>query len=271
MDRRYWPMFEIIGSCRLSSRSYSNLDLNDRGIISCPVNCSNSPHTLELIIQPNMSQYPFSEITDPMRGDPCCSQPPSLQLTDSPSPELFDQECDNNEEFGEFDLPADEIDALFSSHRNTNPIINTKISTLSGFTDSTDSSYEIASSQYSYDITSSESDYLNPEFENYYSANNELQAFIPSDGFADPLPYVPAESHGTINFTPNFPADGSSTVMHQLESVTCVNPAALTAHMISDVEAQIPPFKLECPHSPFRKSEHKCICNWLTPPPSFGA
>jgi hypothetical protein len=192
-----------------------------------------------------------------MRDDPCCSQ-----LADTPSPELFDQEWDNNEEVSEFDLPPEEINALFSSNRNTNPVISTKISTLSGFTDSTDSSYEITSSQYSFDISSSESDYLNPEFENYSSANTGLQAFIPSVGF-DPFPYIPAESHGTIDFNL---AAGSSTAMHQLGSVTCVDPAALTVH--TDTEAQMTPFKLESPNSPFRKSEPMCIWNWLTLLPS---
>jgi hypothetical protein len=236
-------------------------------------------HTLEFTsdnIQPTMSsgyiQYPFSEITDPMMDDPCC--PPPLPLTDTPSPELFDEDFDNNEEVSEFDLPPDQVDALFSRTRNTNPDISTKISTLSAFTDSTDSSYELASSQYSFDITSSESDYLNPsEFENRCSVNSELQPFISSAEFTDPLPYIPplnsAESHGTMGLDTFFLRDDSSTNTQQLESVTCVDPAALTVHMISDAEAQMTPFN--SPHSPFCKSEPICICIWLTLLASFCA
>jgi hypothetical protein len=236
-------------------------------------------HTLEFTsdnIQPIMSsgyiQYPFSEITDPMMDDPCC--PPPLPLTDTPSPELFDEDFDNNEEVSEFDLPPDQVDALFSRTRNTNPDISTKISTLSAFTDSTDSSYELASSQYSFDITSSESDYLNPsEFENRCSVNSELQPFISSAEFTDPLPYIPplnsAESHGTMGLDTFFLRDDSSTTTQQLESVTCVDPAALTVHMISDAEAQMTPFN--SPHSPFCKSEPICVCIWLTLLASFCA
>lgn len=206
-----------------------------------------------------------------MRDDPCCSQ--SLQLADTPSPELFDEEWDNNEEVSGF-VPPDEVTALFSSTHNTNPVISTRISTLSGFTDSTDSSYEIASSQYSFAITSaSESDYFNPGFGRRSSANTEPQVFMPE--FADPSLYIPplhlAESHGIGDLNPNFLAGGSSTVTHQFESATCVDPAALTAHMISDTERQMTPFKLEGPHSPYCKSELMCICNWLTLMDSFYA
>jgi hypothetical protein len=224
-------------------------------------------------MQPTMSldfiQYPSSEITDPMRDDPC--YPPPLQLTgtDAPSSELFDQEFDNDEEVSEFyrNLSSEQIGALFNS-RDTNPAISTKISTLSAFTDSTDSTHEIASSQYSFNVTSSESDYLNPsEFETHGSVNSSLysaamQASISSAAeFADRLPYTPlnpAEAHGSMYLNSNF-ADGYSTAMQQLESVTCVDPAALTqaAHVISDSEVQMAPVKkpFKCPHCSFCKPE----------------
>jgi hypothetical protein len=139
-------------------------------------------------------QYPSSETTDPMRDDRCC--PPPLQLTDAPSPELFDQECDNDEEVREFDCSPEQMGTFFPSSRDTNPAISTKISTPSAFT------------------------YSNPsEFETH--GLHSTQALISS---AEPLPYIPpfnpAEAHGTMDPNTNFLAGDYSTAMQQPESVT---------------------------------------------------
>ena len=151
--------------------------------------------------------------------------PPPLRLTDTPSLELFEQECDNDEEFSGFTCSSERIDSFFRSSREANPAISTKVSISSVFTDSTDwydSSYEIISSQDSFDISSSESesesDYVlvNPSgFEKHRSMNGELQA--------------------------------------------------LSVHVISDAEAQMAPVEkpFKCPQCPFCKLEPICICNWL--------
>ena len=229
---------------------------------------SNSPNNIQPMSL-NFIHYhaSLSEVTDPTRDDPGPCYRPPLQLTDSPSPELFDQECDNDEEVSGFRCSADQINTLFNSARDTNPAISTRISTLSAFTDSTDSSYEIASSQYSFDFPSSESDYFNPsesEFESHCSVKSERQLFNSPVEFTDPLPYIPplntAEAHGTMHLEPNFLADRYPTAMQQLESVTCVNPAVLSAHVISDAIAPVQR-PLESPHSPFRKPEPMCIGN----------
>ena len=227
----------------------------------------------------NFTRYYSGEITDPIRDDPCYPLP--IQLTHTPSPELFDQECDNDDEVSKFHCSSDKLDTFFNDSRDTNPAISTRISTLSAFTNSTDSSYGIVSSQYSFDFLSSESDYLNPsesEFENHWSVKSEPQAFICPTEFTDPLPYIPplntAEAHGTMDIKPNFPADNYPTAMQQPKSrlITHVDPAALSAHVISD-EAQMASIKtlldshmerpFKCPYCPCCKSEPVCICNRL--------
>jgi hypothetical protein len=206
--------------------------------------------------------------------NPSCPPGPPLQLT-----ELFDHEFDNNEEINEFgrNLSPEQIDAFFNS-RDSTPAISTKISTPSAFTNSTDSSCETAPSQYSFNFTPSESDYLNPsEFETDGSANSSFysaQASISSAEFTDPLPYFPplnpTEAHGSMDL-PNFVTDDYSTAMQQLESVTCVDPAALSVHVIEDSKAQMTaqmapiekPFK--CPLCLFCESEARDFINhWLT-------
>lgn len=220
--------------------------------------------------------YSSSEITEPdlMREDPCYPPSPPLQLNNAP-PELFDQEFDNDEELSEYNLTPEQQFAFFSSSRNTSPTVSAKISNpASAFTDSTDSSSEIASSQYSFNATSSESEYLDPsEFETHGLYHDSMQTFISSAEFTNSLPYIPplnpAEAHGTMDLNPNL-TDDYSTVMHQLETVTCVDPAALSVHAISDVisdsKAQMAPVRkpFKCPHCPFCESEPMCICNWLT-------
>jgi hypothetical protein len=230
-------------------------------------------NNIQLIMSLDFIQYPSGgEITDPMREDPCC--PPPLQLTDAPSSELFDQEFDNDDEVSEFyrKFSSEQIDALFSS-RDTNPAISTKISTPSAFTNSTDSSHEFGCSQYSFNVTSSESDYLNPsEFDSdaHGSVNSSLygtQAFISPAEFTSRLPYThlnPAETmDGTMCLNSDL-ADEYSAAMQQLESVTCVDPAALTqaVHVISDSEVQMAPVRkpFKCPLCSFCRSEPMCIC-----------
>ena len=150
--------------------------------------------------------------------------------------------------------------------------ISTKFSTPSASTNSTHCSYETAPSQYSFSLTSSESDYLNPsEFEVDGSVNSSLysaQAFI-SSADTDRLPYIPplnlTEAHRTMELNPNFLADNYSTTVQQLESVTCVDPSALSVgpvHVISDSEskeqmkAQMARFKkpFKCPLCLFSES-----------------
>ena len=256
----------MIGSRRLSSRSGLNGRRNKS--CPCPVHRLLPPHTPEFTsdnIQTmsfDFNQYRSSEITNLMTDDLC--HPPPFQLNDTPSPELFDQECDNDEEVSGFHCSSERMNSFFPNSHDTNPAISANISTLSPFTNSTDSGYEIPCSEYSFDISSSESGYLNPPgFENHYPVNGELQAFIPPAEFADPLPYLspfnPAGADGTMGLNPNFLVDDCSTAMQQTESVTCVDPAALSAHVpvISDVEAQMAPATktFECPHCPFCKSE----------------
>jgi hypothetical protein len=192
----------------------------------------------------DLIQYPSSEITDPMRDDRCCPSP--LQLTDAPPPELFDQECDNDEEVREFNCSPEQMGTFFPSSRDTNPAIYTKISTPYAFT------------------------YLNPsEFETH--GLHSMQALISSTELTDPLPYIPplnpAEAHGTMDLDTNFLAGDYSTARQQLESVAGVDPAALPVHVISDSEAQMAPVKkpFKCPHCSFCKSEPMCISNWFTP------
>jgi hypothetical protein len=223
-------------------------------------------------------EYSSGEITEPdlMREDPC--YPPPLQLNNAP-PELFDQEFDNDEELSEFNLTPEQQFAFFSSSRNTSPTISAQISNpASAFTNSTDSSSEITSSQYSFNAISSESEYLDPsEFETRGLYHDSMQTFTSSAEFTDQLPYIPAlnsplspaEAHGTMNLNANL-TDDYSTVMHQLESVTCVDPAALSVHAISDVisdsKAEMAPVRkpFKCPYCPFCESEPMCICYWLT-------
>ena len=206
--------------------------------------------------------YPYSEITDPMREEPYYPPSPPLQLLDVPSPESFDQECDSDEEVSKYTCSPEQMDHFFAGGYNL--AIATQISTLSAFTNSTDSSYEFgASSQYSFNATSS--NYANhSELETQGSMNSSLcmQTFE----FADPLlydiPLNPAEAHGTMDLKPNSFADDYSTAMQQLGSLTCVDPAALSVHQVSDSEAQTAPVPVKkpfkCPHCPFGKSESTC-------------
>jgi hypothetical protein len=227
-------------------------------------------------------QYPSCETTESMWEDPGYPPGPPLQPTDALSSELFDHEFDNDEGVSEFcrNLSPEQIDALFSSRDTTPSAISTKISTPSSSTNSTDSSYETAPSQYSFSHTSSESDYLNTsEFETDGSVNSSLysapQAFIsPAD--TDHLPYIPplnlTEAHGNMELNPNFLADNYSTTMQQPESVTCVDPAALSVgpvHVISDSESkeQMAQFKkpFKCPMCLFSESVARdFIYYWLT-------
>ena len=207
--------------------------------------------------------YPYSEITDPMKEDPY--DPPSspLQLLDVPSPESFDQECDNDEEVAKYSCSPERMDHFFPGDYNL--AISTQVSTLSAFTNSTDSSYEIgASSQYSFNATSS--NYANhSELETHGSMNSSLcmQTFE----FANPLlydipPLNPAEAHGTMDLKSNSFADDYFTAMQQLGSLTCVDPAALSVQQVSDSEAQTAPVPVKkpfkCPLCPFGKSESMC-------------
>jgi hypothetical protein len=220
----------------------------------------------------NFIPYTSGDIAGPTREDPCF--PPLAQLNESPSPELFDQEVDDDNEVNEFHCPSEKMDAFFHSPRDPNPDISTRISIPSAFTNSTGSSYEIESSQYSFNVTSSGSEYLSPlEFETRGSVNSwlDMQAFTPSPEFTGPLPPLnTAEAHGTMDLSSNLLTHNYPTSMQQLGSVACVDPAALSVRVNSESEAQKAsawatvkkPF--ECPHCSFCKSEPMCICNWLT-------
>lgn len=191
--------------------------------------------------------YPSCEIPGIKREDSFCHS----ALNNARSPELFDQEIDNIEDVSEF-VPSRQIGAIFSGPHDTNLAISTNISDPSPFASSpTDSSY---SSQYSFSVS---------EFETHGSVNSGLyhsvQAYISSAEFATgnhlpciPPPLVPANSHGTMDLKPIFLAGDS---MQRLDPLTCVNPAALSVHVVSDSETQAPvkkPFK--CPQCPFCKS-----------------
>jgi hypothetical protein len=224
----------------------------------------------------DLIEYPFIETKNPMRDDPFCS--PVLQPTDTPSPELFDQEWDNDEEVNGFHCSSEQMDTLFHSRDASPSRTNLKISIppASAFTNSSsDSSYGITSSQYSFDIPSSESDFFNlSEFDSRCSASREpqLDSFLPKAESVDPMPFIPpfnpVEAHGTMDLKPYLFADNYSTAMQQFESITCVDPAALSgsSHLISDPEAQMAPVEkpFTCPHCPFGKSESMCIRNWFT-------
>lgn len=167
------------------------------------------------------------------------------QLNDTRSPELFDQDVDNNEDVSEF-VPSRKIGAMFSDPHDTNLAISTNISIPSAFASSpTDSSY---SSQYSFSLS---------EFETHGSVYHSMQAFISSAEFANHLPcippHIPADAHGTMDLKPTFLAAGS---VQGLDPLTCVNPAALSVHVVSDSESQMAPVKkpFKCPQCPFCKS-----------------
>ena len=220
----------------------------------------------------DFTQYPFSETADSMGDYPFCS--PAFQPADTPSPEVFDQEWDEDEEVCKFHCSSEQMESLFYSHNNS-PSIPTSSIPSSALTNSTVSSYGLSSSQYS-DIPSSESGYLNlSDFEQYCPANGESQAFVRNAEFTDSTPFNPhlhpTGAHGATNFKPIFLGDNYSNTMQQ--PITCVNPAALSSNVILDPDAQRAQSerRFVCPHCPFSKSEHVCICSWLTRLASFFA
>ncbi len=204
------------------------------------------------------AQYPSGGITDPMRADAFFAPPP--QVADAPSPESFDRQIDNVERFDEFlfrDLSFEQVDAMSPNVGDADRTVPTPHESWS------------TSSNYSFD-------HSNPsEFETHGSVDSyrdSMQASISSPESSNHSQYIsslnPAEAHGTVDRGPNFLARGCSTATQQPGSVTCVDPAALSVHMISDSTADMmapsgKPFK--CPVCPFCKSERMCLCSWFTP------
>jgi hypothetical protein len=188
--------------------------------------------------EPDFIQYPSSKGTDAMKADiffaPDAFFAPDPQLADAPSPETFDLEVDNDKEFGEFDLELSfkQFDDFFATFHDTIPVAPTP----SAVTHSTESAYEVSSSQYSCDLTPSE--YSIPsEIESCSSVNDGLystHASVYSAAFSDSLPSIPP------------PSPAKTVALQESASVAL----SATVHVVPyEAHRPVKPFKCHlCPH-----------------------
>jgi hypothetical protein len=181
--------------------------------------------------------YPPSESAS-VTDLPFFAPPP--QPADAPSPETFDNEV------GDIDLDwsFEQFEDFFSTFRDTVPA-----STASAWTLSTDSAYDLDSTQYSYGITQSASEYSTPsDLETCGSVDDGLHVTQDSPSFP-PLNPVKAQSdYGVTDLYPNFVGisrddiSGVVPVREMFDSKVQTVPVRVTK-----------PFK--CPHCPFGMSE----------------
>jgi hypothetical protein len=209
--------------------------------------------------EPDFIQYPSSKGTDAIKADifaPDSFFAPDPQLADAPSPETFDLEVDNDKEFGEFDLELSfkHFDDFFATFRDTIPVAPTP----SAVTHSTESAYEVSSSQYSCDITPSE--YSIPsEIESCSSVNDGLystHASVYSAAFSNSLPSIPP------------PSPAKAVVVQESTSVALSGLSA-AVHMVPyEAHRPVKPFKCHlCPHCESEASQG--FYHWLTLLASF--
>ena len=188
---------------------------------------------------------------------------PAPQTAEAPSPELFDNEVDNDNEVGEIDLTwsFDHFDDFFSTYRDTIPVNSTP-----ALTYATDSSYENASSQYSYGLPPS-----------VYSTLSEVETCSSvNDGSTDEFTYSAVSSNGPPAFPPADPVQaqsdyGTSEFPNFIE-ISPGDSSTMQQDLVSELPepfpvlpAQVEPFRpFKCPHCPFGMSDHMEIYNLLT-------
>jgi hypothetical protein len=192
--------------------------------------------------EPDLIRYPSSKGTEAMKADlfftPDPFFAPDPQLAEAPSPDTFDLEVDNDKEVEDFDLELSfkEFDDFFATLRDTIPVVPTP----SVVTHSTESAYEISSSQYSCDFTLS--DYSIPsEIESRDSVNDGLystHASVYSAAFSDS--------------PPSFPSPSPVKAVAVQESATVSLSAAVDV-VPGETQGPVKPFK--CPLCPFCESE----------------
>lgn len=207
------------------------------------------------------SSYPHSESKDPFFAPP-------LQA-DAPSPESFDSELDPevDNEVGELDLNClfDNFDDSDSTDRTSGATIldNIPDNPTPALTFWTDSSYENASSQYSYDHSPSVFSNLF-EIETSFLANDgtyPIDDFIHLDMFSDSdyqqsAPAVDTVETQSDNGTPDLPS---------FVNMTPSEPSTVQQSASPVISAPVEPFKpFKCPQCPFCMSEPVGIYKWLT-------
>ena len=171
-----------------------------------------------------------------MKGDLFFAPVP--QLAHAPSPDTFDLEVDNDKEVEEFDFESSskQLDDFFATLRdNTIPVVPTP----SAVTYSTESTYDVSSSQYSSDFTLS--DYSIPsEIESRSSVDDGLHSH-------NPLTFVYS---GVFSDSPlSIPPPSAAKAVPSQESATL----ALSAVVKDAAYKPDRPFK--CPQCSFGESE----------------
>ncbi|KAF8490811.1 hypothetical protein F5888DRAFT_1637919 [Russula emetica] len=185
-------------------------------------------------------QYPSSKGTDAMEADLFFA--PDPQYAYAPSSESFDQEVDNDKEFEELDLDFSfkQFDDFFATFRDTIPVVPT-----SAVTHSTESLYDVPSSQYSCDLTLSE-----------YSIPSEIESCgSVNDGFYGT--HASVYSAAFSNSPPSIPPPSPAKAVAVQKSTPVSVSAAV--HMVPDeAHGPVKPFKcLLCPFSSARKHNLK--------------
>jgi hypothetical protein len=197
--------------------------------------------------EPYLVQYSSSKGTDAMKADLFFA--PDPQLADAPPPETFDLEVDNDKEVEEFDFESSfkQFDDFFAAlGDNTIPVA---VPTPSAVTYSTGSTYDVSSSQYSCDLTSS--DYSIPsEIESRSSVDDELYstlASVYSSAFSDSPAYIPP------------PSPAKAVPVQEFATV-----ALSAAVKVVPDEAHKPDRPFKCPQCPFGESGGQGFYYWLT-------
>jgi hypothetical protein len=251
----------MIGSCRFSSAAtHCRLIWSRNQIVSCLSSLSLPFHLLSLFsafnnTQPAMSQSdlllnPPSENTDAKIGADLPFFAPPPQCADAPSPESFDKDVDKEVGGLEFNWDLDQFEDFYSTYRNTIPAAFTP-SAWTFNTYSTDTGYEFTSSQYSYGITPSASEYssIPSDIETHGSVIDGI--YITRDSSS--LPALPGDAKSDYGTYPNFVGISPSDLSSVQQSATC---GVLPVHVVPVLEAQTASFKpFKCLHCPFGMSE----------------
>jgi hypothetical protein len=198
-----------------------------------------------------MSSYPYSyplgESTDEFFAP--------LQTADAPSPESFDSEVDKDSEDLENLNWGDFISTSCDAVPTSTPVLTFS---------TTDSGFENAASQYSYDflpsVNPSEIEIHGPSNDGISNTKESLYSAMFSNGLLSFPPAEPVKAqcdNGASNL-PNFieiPSGELPTVQPLVPAFLPVNPA------------KVEPFKpFICPHCPFGMLGSAGIHNWLTRP-----